>query len=81
MPTHDRPMAEPQRRLFWRHHLSRVGGDFRFYCSPCFGDASDDKSKSRRVREVSEELMRRYLDEIDEQTISCSGCGEILVSR
>jgi len=34
-----------------------------------------------RFQEVSEDLMRSYLDEIDEQTISCSGCGEVLVLR
>jgi hypothetical protein len=34
-----------------------------------------------RVREVSEILMHRYLDDIDGEAIPCSGCGEILVTR
>ena len=73
-------MTEEGKKVFWRHRLSRESGEFRFFCSPCFDRDAADPSKSLRVQQVSEELLRRYLAEIGTESIACAGCGEVLVS-
>jgi hypothetical protein len=68
-------------RFFFRHRLSRESGELRFFCSRCPAEPDGDASPSLRLTQVSEEVLRSYLSETGSSSISCAGCGALLVSR
>jgi hypothetical protein len=68
-------------RFFFRHRLSRESGEFRFFCSRCPAEPEGDATPGLRLTQVSEEVLSSYLSETGSSSISCAGCGALLVSR
>jgi len=74
-------LEDEKARFFFRHRLSRESGEFRFFWSRCPAEPEGDATPGLRLTQVSEDVLRSYLAEAGNASISCAGCGALLVSR